>query len=357
MRNGKWEIQVKQLIFAGALAAVGTSILIVADQHQKANLKTSVRPTVVTQPSYAKTAVHAAGRIEGATENVLIRPQFPGRIDSVAVARGSRVQRGQLLFQIESRRYEAQRDLASAMLSAAQAKRMSLVEGARDSEIEAAKQDAIAAEARYEGSRTRFERAGRLFERNALSSQGLEDHRAERDANYALLLAARERLSTVKADPRVADLLAADAEIASAQAQLKMAEIDLERCSVVSPCPAIVLAVDVHPGEWISPEMPDPALELSNTERLRVVADIDERDALIVANGQSCRITADALPGEVYAGVVVELEPRMEPKKIYGGWAGERNETHTRRVWINLETDRSLPVGLPVEVMITGKTS
>jgi hypothetical protein len=49
----------------------------------------------------------------------------------------------------------------------------------------------------------------------------------------------------------------------------------------------------------------------------------------------------------------MEIEPRMEPKKIYGGWAGERNETHTRRVWISVEGDTQLPVGLPVEVKIS----
>lgn len=342
----------KQLLFAGTLAAVGTGILIFADQYQQSTATTSARPAVIER-AHVKAAVHAAGRIEGTTENVQIRPQFPGRIESVLVARGSRVQQGQLLFKLESRRYEAQRDLATARLAAAKASRMRLIAGARDSEIEAAKQEAIAAEARYESSRTRFERAARLFARNAISSQGIEDYRAERDANYAHLLAARERLETVKAEPRTADLMAADAEIASAAAELKMAEIDLQRCSILSPCEAVVLAVDVNPGEWISPEMPEPALELSNTERLRVVADVDERDALTVANGQACYVTADAMPGDSFTGVVVEIEPRMEPKKIYGGWAGERNETHTRRVWIDLKTSRSLPIGLPVEVKIS----
>ncbi|QEF99682.1 Inner membrane protein YiaV precursor [Stieleria maiorica] len=341
----------RQLFLAGAFAALGTGILIIADQHQRANSRPAALPekaeTVIAQSS-----VHAAGRIEGTTENVLIRPQFPGRIESVFVARGSRVEKGQVLFQLETRRYEAQRDLASATLSAARAKRMRLVAGARDSEIEAAKQEMIAAQARYDSSKTRFERASKLFSRNALSSQGLEDYRADHDANLALLQAAHQRYETIKADPRLADLMAADAEIASAQAQLDMAEIDLQRCSVVSPCPAVVLAVEINPGEWISPEMPDAALELSNTERLRVVADVDERDALTVTLGQTCEVTADALPGQHFSGVVVEIEPRMEPKKIYGGWAGERNETHTRRVWIDLRTDVTLPVGLPVEVMI-----
>ncbi len=346
----------RQLFLAVAFAALGTGILVIADQHQKMQATEVTRPEVA-QPVAVKASVHAAGRIEGATENVLIRPQFPGRIQSVFVTRGTRVDEGQVLFQLESKRYEAQRDLASAMLSAARANRMKLVAGARESEIEAAKQETVAAEARYESSRTRFERASKLLASNAISSQELEDRRADHDTNLALLLAARERYETVKADPRVADLMAADAEIASAEAQLEMAEIDLQRCSIVSPCPAVVLAVDVNPGEWISPEMPEPALVLSNTERLRVVADVDERDALMVKPGQVCEITADALPGQFFSGMVAEIEPRMEPKKIYGGWAGERNETHTRRVWIDLKTDVSLPIGLPVEVMISDAAS
>ncbi|QDV43272.1 Inner membrane protein YiaV precursor [Stieleria neptunia] len=346
----------RQLFLAVAFAALGAGILIIADQHEKANDHPLPRPKIAS-PVAVKASVHAAGRIEGKTENVLIRPQFPGRIHSVLVSRGSRVDEGQVLFRLESKRYEAQRDLALAMLSAARANRMRLIAGARESEIEAAKQETVAAEARYESSRTRFERASKLLERNAISSQELEDRRADHDTNFALLLAARERYETVKADPRMADLMAADAEIASAEAQLEMAEIDLQRCSIVSPCPAIVLAVDINPGEWISPEMPEPALVLSNTERLRVVADVDERDALAVRPGQSCKISVDALPGQFFPGVVAEIEPRMEPKKIYGGWAGERNETHTRRVWIDLTTDATLPIGLPVEVMISGASS
>lgn len=342
----------KQLIFAGFFAVLGTGILVVADKHRNSIMQLEMRPSV-NKLTFKAPQVHAAGRIEGMSETVLIRPQFPGRVESVAVTRGTQVKSGQLLFQLDPRRYEAQRDLALARLNSARAKRMRLIAGARDSEIEAANQNAVAAGARYESSRSRFERATKLFERNALSSQGLEDYRADHDAHFAMLSVARQRVETIRANPRIADLMAADAEIASAEAQLKMANIDLQRCSIVAPCSAVVLAIDIHPGEWFSPEMPEPAMHLANTERLRVVADIDERDALRVATGQICEITADAIVDQAYVGTVVEIEPRMEPKRIYGGWAGERNETHTRRVWIDVNTDVKLPVGLPVEVKIS----
>lgn len=346
----------KQVLLAGSLAAIGTCVLIVADQQQRIASRERITSASHVSPVLAKVSVHAAGRVEGQTETVSIRPHFPGRIDQVPVARGTRVVKGQVLFALEAKRFEAQRDFAAAQLASARAARQQLVDGARQTEIESAKQNAFAAEARYENSRKRLERANRLFANNAISSQELDDFRGDFEANRALLSAAINRYETIKADPRQADLLAADAAIASAEAELKMASIDLARCQVLSPCDGVVLDVAVNPGEWISPEMPEPALELVGTEQLRVVADVDERDALLIQTGQTCQITADAMPGKSLVGVVSEVEPRMEPKKIYGGWAGERTETHARRVWIDLGDATNLPIGLPVEVEIQPQT-
>ncbi|MCO8122476.1 efflux RND transporter periplasmic adaptor subunit [Stieleria sp. TO1_6] len=346
----------KQLIFASVFGVVGTGFLIVADQQLQTTAKSEwVAP--IEQASPLANTVHAAGRIEGKTENILIRPQFPGRVNTVDVNRANRVQQGDILFRLEDRRYKAQRDLAAAALSSAQAKRMRLIEGARESEIAAAKHDMTAAETRFQTASHRLERATRLYKQNAISPQGLEDLHGEFETRRALLMAARERLETIKAAPRSADLAAADAAIAAAKAELQMAEIDLERCAVVSPCEAVVIAVEINPGEWASPDMPDAALELANIENLRVVADIDERDALRISTGQQCVVTADATADQSFQGIVTEIEPRMEPKKIYGGWAGERNETHTRRIWIDLKSDAQLPVGMPVEVQIVTESA
>jgi multidrug resistance efflux pump len=348
---------VKQLALATTLAVLGTGVLIVADQSQRpqatprgirtANAK-AITPIVRT--------VHAAGRIEGTTESIAIHPEFAGRIETVHVSRGSEVAGGDVLFELDASRYRAHRDLAKARLEAARAEKMRLVAGARESEIEAARHNMLAAEATFQNSVKRLERARRLFKNNAISSQTLEDHVGEHDTHQALLMAARQRFETVRADPRQADLLSVDAKIASAEAELQIAELDLQHCVVRSPCDAVVLDVEFHRGEWVSPQQSTAVVELANTERLRVVADVDERDALLVRVGQLCEVTADAVAGETFVGHVVEIEPRMEPKRIYGGWAGERQDTHTRRVWIDLQSAQDLPLGLPVEVKISTPT-
>ena len=341
-------------ILAGSLAAIGTGSLIVADHNDRTRVASESSLELISSRQLLpeRKRVHAAGRIEGTTETVLIRPHFPGRIERVAVRRGSKVRAGDPLFILVSDRFSAQADLAHADLMAAEAAKTRLIDGARESEIEAAKQEAMAAETRMENARLRFERAERLFAGRAMSQQMLDDQRAEFQTRRALLLAAQERLQTVMAPPRRAELLSAEAQIASARARLAMAEIDLKRCSILAPCDGDVLAVDIRAGEWISPEMPDAAIELVDTGRLRVVAEVDEHDALQVRLGQTVQVSADALPGKFFAATVTELEPRMEPKKIYGGWAGERNEAHARRVWIDFDSMPNLPVGLPIEVVI-----
>ncbi|KAA5546301.1 HlyD family efflux transporter periplasmic adaptor subunit [Roseiconus nitratireducens] len=342
----------RNLIIIAAFSTLAAGVLLSIDHQQRVDAQRrqeSIGPDGIPVTD----RIHAAGRVEGTTETILIRPFFAGRIASINAPRGTRVQAGAPLLSLVADRYIAQRDLATAALEAARAGKMRLIEGARQSEIEAANQEALAAEARFTAAERNFDRAERLLERNAISPQEFDQRRSELDSTRALLKAARENLETVRAAPRPTELLAADAKIRAADAELRMAQIDLQRCTVKAPCAAIVLDVHTHVGEWYSPEMEQAAVELVNPERLRVVADIDERDALNVRLGQRCNITTDALAQKTFVGVVSEIEPRMEPKRIYGGWAGERNETHTRRVWIDLQQTQNLPIGLPVEIVIS----
>ncbi len=79
---------------------------------------------------------------------------------------------------------------------------------------------------------------------------------------------------------------------------------------------------------------------------------MDEYDALRVQIGQQCEITSDAATGVIARGRVTEIEPQMNPKRMFGQWAGERSDTFSRRVWIDLERCDDLPIGLPVDVYI-----
>jgi len=100
------------------------------------------------------------------------------------------------------------------------------------------------------------------------------------------------------------------------------------------------------------PDKDLPLIVLADTSRRRAVAEVDEFDALSIQVGQKCEITADAAPGVVANGTIVEIEPRMNPKQRYAQRVGERKDTFSRRVWIDLDANADLPIGLPVDVLI-----
>ena len=194
----------KNLILTIAIAAIGTG-LVLAWEHERTHTPRAEAKTAAfskNRPDRTKRRVHAAGRVEGRTESVSIRPEFAGLVRKVQVTRGARVARGATLFVLDEERYIAQRDLAAASLAAAQAEKRQLIAGARASEIEAARQDMLAAQARLGRAQRNYQRAQRLAERNAISVQELEHALGEFESFRALLLAAEQRYETIKAPPR-----------------------------------------------------------------------------------------------------------------------------------------------------------
>ena len=89
----------------------------------------------------AKAFLRAPGKIEGKTETIELRARFPEQISRVKVHRGEWVTAGQVLIQLDPVRLEQEHQSARASLAAAMARKQRLENGARDSEVAAAKQD------------------------------------------------------------------------------------------------------------------------------------------------------------------------------------------------------------------------
>ena len=377
----------KQFTHAVVLALLSTSLLITFDQYfqrhslQQTNLNTilgflksaatpDIAPTTegsvqTAEPPASpfdaskrnfrqsvKSRVHAAGHVQGVTETIALYPMFPGAVSEVFVKRGQEVSQGTPLLEIEAARYQAAVELAEAEFQVALAAEQELIHGARDSEIEAARQQMMAAQATQQNSQVRWKRAELLWKQRAISEQDYDDVREQMLAAQANLIADQEKLETISAPPRDFELHMATAKVKAANAKLETAKIDLDDCTITAPSDGTVLGIDVHPGDWISPNQALAPIYYCDLTDALVLAEVAEHDALKVEPGQSVTVTCDADSLWDCPGKVIEVAPRMKPKRIVGGWAGERYESFTRRVWIKLQTRRKLPIGLPVEVMI-----
>jgi len=345
---------VKHIITAIATIFLFGTALFIHDRSRRSSPPATQSPQdeVVRIASLVSSSVRAAGRIEGRSEEIELRARMNEQISNIHVRHGQYVSAGDVLVSLDSDRLVSERDLAAALLAEAKARKERLVNGYRPSEIETARQQYQAAMAEVDGAEKAYDRALKLRQQSAISQQSIDDLYSQLNAFRARANAARASFDTIDAPPREDELLAADAAIAAAQSRLRIAQINLDRAEIRAPMDGKVLAVEAKIGELTGPDSAEPLVVLADTARLRAVAEVDEYDALRVQIGQQCEVTSDAATGVIARGRVTEIEPQMNPKRMFGQWAGERSDTFSRRVWIDLERCDDLPIGLPVDVYI-----
>ena len=96
-----------------------------------------------------------------------------------------------------------------------------------------------------------------------------------------------------------------DAEIIAAEARLAVAQATLNQMQIVAPFDGTVTAIYSKPGDLVAPG--SQAFRLDDLSPLLVDVGVSEIDINKVQPGQAATLTFDAIPGEEYHGVVVEV--------------------------------------------------
>ena len=111
---------------------------------------------------------------------------------------------------------------------------------------------------------------------------------------------AHEQLAELKtgADPQ---------DVAAVEARITAAKATLSALQLTAPFTGEILAVDVQPGDVVSPNQ--TALTLANRERMHVNTLVDETDVAAVLVGDQAVITLDAFPGKELTGKVGFINP------------------------------------------------
>ncbi len=147
---------------------------------------------------------------------------------------------------------------------------------------------------------------------------------------------AQTQLDDLRAQPTPADLAEAEAQVASAQAQLdeltngsgdaerraaeisvEQARLDLEEAQIqlaqaqlTAPMAGTILSVDVEVGQQVTAGT--SAVTLADLNALELTVNVAEVDIGDIQVGQAAEITVDALPDEVFNGVVARIAPSSE---------------------------------------------
>ncbi|MBC7104414.1 MAG: efflux RND transporter periplasmic adaptor subunit [Firmicutes bacterium] len=244
-----------------------------------------------------------SGKVAGAVEVNLV-PKMAGKVAHVAVDVGSRVQAGQVVVQLEANELAAAVAQAEAALAAAQSAR------------EQAQAELARAQAALEQARTSFtlaqanlQRGEFLLQQGAISQADFETKfqtpyvNAEAGLRQAEAAyeAAKERAGGGTA-----------AQVAQAEAALRLARANYANSMVTSPISGVVTARYVDPGEAASPA--GPVITVVQMDPVVVEVGVGETLVNRLQVGQEAAVRITAARSEPYTGRVKTVSPGADPR-------------------------------------------
>ena len=215
-----------------------------------------------------------AGEVE-ACQRAKMATIAGGRIEWLGEEEGDRVEAGQVLMRLWHGDLDARAAVARAQLATTRQRVHEACTVAANAEREAARQ-------------------AQLMRRGFVSASAEEKARTEARAR-------RAACDTAQAD------------VATAAAQLTATETERQRLVLVAPFAGTVAKISGELGEYATPSPPGvpmpPAIDLIDDSCLYVKAPMDEIDAPKIQPGLPVRITLEAIPGKVFAGTVRRVAP------------------------------------------------
>lgn len=274
-----------------------------------------------------------------------------GRIATIEVEEGAKVEKGQLLATIDTASLDSRIAEADARVAQAQAQYMKLRNGNRPQDVAQARARVAAATAQYDNAQRDYARRQALVGPGAISRDLWEQTVAERDRAAAQLTEARQALSLVSAGARPEDIAAGAAEVRSARAGRAGIATDLGDARLVAASSGTVATRAREPGAIVQPG--ETVMTLAIDRPMRVRAYVAEPDLGRISPGMKVEVRADGNP-KTYQGTIGYISPRSEftPKSV------ETENLRTDLVYgirvIVSDPDDALRQGQPVTVRVPG---
>ena len=248
------------------------------------------------------------------------------RLTKLLVKEGDRVQAGQLVATLDSRRFAA--SVASSEANVA-AQRENVLKTEADMNV---------AQANLVNAELTFRRTQDLLKKKVVSPQELDNARAAFNVATATVAAAKQDIAAAKA------MLKAD------EAQLEVLKRDLANAKLYAPSNGVIQDRLREPGDMASPQ--EPVFTMALEDPLWIRTYVSETDLGKIREGMKAEVTTDSFPNKRYEGWIGFISPTAEftPKTV------ETAEVRTKlvyqvRVFVH-NPQGELRLGMPAVVTI-----
>ncbi len=287
---------------AACLGGLALCALLAGGLTLRSHTATPAQPAQPAAREPAQVVLACPGRVEGLTEVVNVGAGVDGVLLEVRVKEGQQVRAGELLARIDCRDLEAELPAAQAAAESARQTRERLLRGSRTEERRVALDYQAREEAVLQQARAQHQRMAKLYESGDISREVFEKARRDLDVAQASRSAAEHQLALVNAAPLPEELAKAEAEIKVAEGRARALIEKIRKCVIRSPASGTVLRTPLRAGEAVSATFAPTIVSLADISRLKVRAEVDERDLGRIFSGQQVLVTAPAFPPANFAG-------------------------------------------------------
>ena len=230
-----------------------------------------------------------------AQDTVEIRARVAAFLEAQHYTEGTVVKKNQVLFTLDKREFEAQRQQARAQLAKAEA---DLAFAQDKATVETAKSNLDVAIAQLGKADTDVRRLKPLAEARAVPQQDYDNALSNQDAARANVESRRASLNTAEVNQRTSTQQA-QAAVEAAKAAIAQAELNLSYCTIRTPIEGLAGKRDVAPGNLVGRGDATLLTTVSSINPIRVALSISEAEYL--------RFTASLKKREKAGGAVLEL--------------------------------------------------
>lgn len=289
------------------------------------------------------------GYVEG--EWVYLSSPQPGYLQTATAARGTRVDQGQPLFQLDTAPDDQALQEAQARTQAAQARLDNLRQPRRTPEVASLQASLAAAQANLRMFQLRWERQQSLARQGYVSAAAVDDALESRNQAQAQVQAAQQQLATYEASVgRPGEVGGAAGDWQAAQAVAAQRAWQLAHKTVAAPTAGEITEVYYQPGEWVPAGQPLASLLPDANRFLRFF--VPQAQVAQLRLGQTVQAHCDGCPDTITARIrFIATQPEYTPPVIYS--KGNREKLVFR---VEAQPDAmqaaKLHPGLPIDVQL-----
>jgi HlyD family secretion protein len=289
-----------------------------------------------------------SGNIEAHESLVSFKVQ--GRIVDLPVEEGQSVEPGALLAHLDDADYRQKVRIDEANVHVRESNLALTLAGTREQEVKASQQTMLDAQADVQQKKLDYDRARRLFSKDAVSAQDRDLAETALKRAEATFQAAQQRYNQAVEGSRKEDIAIARANLKEASANLGLSRVTLDYTILRAPSAGVITVRQAEIGEVVVPGT--PVVTLADLDHIWLRAYIAETDLGRIRWGQAATITTDTYPGKQYHGRISFISSNAEftPKSVQ---TYKERVTLVYRIKIDIDNrNHELKPGMPADAHI-----